>query len=128
MAADPGSRNAGGGKAAEERRLEAALKKAQESPGDDALWNEAESLAAELQRSDDVASAYAKVLSVKPPRATAGKMAQRAVRLHEEWLGADPDALIEILQLALAVDPGLDWAFERLTLILSVGQRWEELL
>jgi tetratricopeptide (TPR) repeat protein len=128
MAADPGSRNAGGGKAGEDRRLEAALKQAQESPGDDALWNEAEALAAELQRTDDVASAYAKVLKGKPSRSIAGKVAQRAIRLHEEWLGADPDALIEILERALALDPGLDWAFERLTLILSVGQRWEDLL
>ena len=128
MAADPGSRNAGGGKAGEDRRLEAALKKAQESPGDDALWNEAEALAADLQRTDDVAAAYAKVLKGKPARALAGKLAQRAVRLHEEWLGAEPDALVEILERALTVDPGLDWAFERLTLVLSVGQRWEELL
>src|SRR3954453_5951812 len=128
MAADPGSRSAGGGKAGEDRRLEAALKKAQESPGDDALWNEAETLAADLQRTEEVANAYAKVLKAKPTRATAAKLAQRAVRLHEEWLGADPDALIEVLERALAVDPGLDWAFERLTLTLSVGQRWEELL
>src|SRR5688572_27263672 len=128
MAADPGSRTAGGARAGEDDRLKAALKKAQESPGDDALWNEAETIAAELQRSEEVAAAYLKLLKGKPARAAAGKLAQRALRLHEEWLGAEPDALIEILERVLAVDPGLDWAFERLTLTLSVGQRWDELL
>jgi tetratricopeptide (TPR) repeat protein len=128
MSADPGSRNAGGAKAGEDRRLEAALKKALESPADDAAWNEAESVAADLQRTEEVAAAYLRVLKGKPSRATAGKLAQRALRLHEEWLGAEPDALIEVLERALAVDPSLDWAFERLTLTLSVGQRWEELL
>src|SRR5207247_3763912 len=83
---------------------------------------------ADLQRTEEVAAAYLELLGGKPSRALAGKLAQRALRLHEEWLGADPDALIEVLEQALAIDPGLDWAFERLTLILSVGQRWDDLL
>ena len=128
MAGDPGSRVATGARASEDDRLRAALKKAQQGPGDDAAWNEAEALAADLQRTEEVAAAYLELLGGKPSRALAGKLAQRALRLHEEWLGADPDALIEVLEQALAIDPGLDWAFERLTLILSVGQRWDDLL
>src|SRR5688572_11283130 len=120
MAGDPGARNAGGAKASEEDRLRVALRKAQES-GDDAAWNQAETIAADLQRTDEVASAYLKVLKGKPSRAVAGKVGQRALRLHEEWPGAEPDAMVEVLELVLAVDPSLDWAFERLTLTLSVG-------
>jgi tetratricopeptide (TPR) repeat protein len=115
-------------KASEDDRLRAALRKAQESPTDDAAWGEAEAVASELQRTDEVIAAYVKQLGAKPSRALAGKLAQRALRLHEEWPGAEPDALVDVLEGALAIDPGLDWAFERLTLILSLGQQWQELL
>src|SRR6185436_14792231 len=114
MAGDPGVRNASGTRAGDDDRLKAALKKASDAQTDDALWNEAETIAAEVQRSEEVAAAYLKLLKAKPTRAAAGKLAQRALRLHEEWLGAEPDALIDILERVLAVDPGLDWAFERL--------------
>src|SRR4051812_17232685 len=111
-----------------EEALRAALRRTKDTPADDAAWNEAEGIAAELGKSEDVAAVYLRLLKGKPPRALVAKLAQRAVRLHEEWLGAEPDALIGILELALTAEPGLDWAFERLTLILSAGQRWSDLL
>src|SRR4051812_30577895 len=128
MAAEPGSRSAGGPSGGEQGGLRTALKRAQENPADETAWNEAETLAAEAQRFDEVTAAYVKALRQKGARGVAAKLAQRALRVHEEWLGSDPDAMAEILELALAADPGLDWAFERLTLILSMGQRWEDLL
>src|SRR5690242_5095191 len=101
----------GGAKPTEEG-LRAALRRAKDAPADDSAWNEAEAIAGELGKPEDVAAQYLRLLKNKPPRAQAAKLAQRAVRLHEEWLGAEPDALIGILELALAADPGLDWAFE----------------
>jgi tetratricopeptide (TPR) repeat protein len=127
-AGEPGSRVAavkGGG---DDGRLRAALKKAQEAPGDEAAWNDAEAIAVDLQRSEEVAAAYLKVLKGKQPRATVARLGQRAMRLHEEWLGAEPEALVEVLELVLRADPTQEWAFQRLTLTLSVGQRWDDLL
>src|SRR5438552_18960019 len=98
MAGDPGSRVATGARASEDDRLRAALKKAQEGPGDDAAWNEAEALAADLQRTEEVAAAYLKVLTGKPSRAVAGKVAQRALRMTEERMGAAPAARIVMIE------------------------------
>ena len=43
-------------------KLKGALKKALAEPWDVEVWNEVEALAAELQRPDDVAAIYRKVL------------------------------------------------------------------
>src|SRR5256885_5440316 len=113
MGGEPGSRGAGGAKPSDEERLRAALRRAKDSPADDAAWSDAEAIAVELQRSEDVAALYLRLLKGKPPRAVAGKLAQRAVRLHEEWLRAEPQALLGLPGLALRAGPRPDWAFER---------------
>src|SRR5256885_15620111 len=105
MGGEPGSRGAGGAKPSDEERLRAALRRAKDSPADDAAWSDAEAIAVELQRAEEVAALYLRLLKAKAPRATAGKLAQRAVRLHEAWLGAEPEARIGILELALTSGP-----------------------
>ncbi|MDZ4696225.1 MAG: hypothetical protein SGI86_13850, partial [Deltaproteobacteria bacterium] len=109
-------------------RLAEALRRTEADPGDTSRWNDLEEISGELQLPESVAALFLTVL--EGPRGTelADDLGQRAVRFHEEWFGDDPAPLIELLHVLLKLDPSLDWAFERLTLLLSVGQRWPELL
>src|SRR5947207_63737 len=55
MGGEPGSRGAGGAKPSDEERLRAALRRAKDSPADDAAWSDAEAIAVELQRAEEAA-------------------------------------------------------------------------
>ncbi|MFY0540347.1 tetratricopeptide repeat protein [Nannocystis pusilla] len=46
----------------------------------------------------------------------------------EEWFPGDEAALTEVLRRVLAVQPGDGWAFQRLTGVLTLNERWSELL
>jgi tetratricopeptide (TPR) repeat protein len=49
------------------------------------------------------------------------------VRFHDEWSG-EPETLERLLRLVLRIDVGIGWAFERMTMTLTLGERWGELL
>jgi len=109
-------------------RLAEALRRTEADPGDTSRWNDLEEISGELQLPESVAALFLTVLEGPRGAELADDLGQRAVRFHEEWFGDDPASLIELLHVLLKLDPSLDWAFERLTLLLSVGQRWPELL
>lgn len=103
-------------------RLEAALKKVQGSPGSGAAWDSLEELAAELQKPDEVAELYRKLLG------RSKGIAKRALAFHEEWFGDDPDAMAGVLNRILEIEPDAEWAFKRLCVELTQAYRWDELL
>ena len=109
-------------------KLKAALAAAQAEPADAAAWDEAESLAGQLQKPDDVAAVYRKLVKpgLEPELVTS--LGQRALRFFEEWYAGETDRAVELLRQVLAADVGADWALERVTILLSVQQRWEEVL
>jgi tetratricopeptide (TPR) repeat protein len=96
---------------------------------DEGAWDQLEELAAASQRPDEVGALYREILDRKLPPDTAALVGQRAVQFHEEWFREDSPNLVAVLQRVLAIDPSAsEWAFQRLTVVFTVGERWDELL
>ncbi len=107
--------------------LASALRAASAEPSREELWDVVETAARALQRPDDVAAVYREVLVGKPAPSTVDAVGRRAVAFHDEWSG-ESDGLVSLLGLVLAADPTAHWAFERLSMLLTVGERWDTLL
>ncbi len=104
-----------------------ALLAAGHAPDDDALWDEAERVAADLGRPDEIAALYRTVMARDLEPTLGVHLGERAVRFHGEWF-EEPAPLAEVLGRVLAIDPTQTWAFDRLSMLLTVGERWAELL
>jgi len=122
-----GSRSSDSEKGSSEK-LKAALKKVEKQPAAMPAWDELEALAAETQKPDDVAAAYRKVLAPGLGPDLIGAIGQRALRFLEEWYAGETAVIVEFLDSVLQLDAGADWALERLTILRSVNQQWDELL
>ncbi len=122
-----GSRSADSEKGSSEK-LKAVLKKAKADPNDLEVWDELEAIAAETQKPDDVAAAYRKALASAPSPELATNLGQRGLRFVEDWYAGETATIVEFLDNILELDPAADWAIERLTILLSVGEQWAELL
>ncbi|HWB81061.1 MAG TPA: tetratricopeptide repeat protein [Nannocystaceae bacterium] len=91
-------------------------------------WSHAEELADALQRPDDLAAAYREVLDGQLARPVRHEVARRAVKFHDEWFGDNTDAMAQLLDRIIELDPEASWAFERLVVVLTVAERWDALL
>ena len=122
-----------------EQRLFAAVEAARMWPEVDGHWDELENLAAAAptpgkiyepgaQPPEQVAALYREVLGAELPTAVAAKIGARAVRFHDEWFGDDSSALIEVLSRVIGANPREEAALSRLTMLLAVGSRWDDLL
>jgi tetratricopeptide (TPR) repeat protein len=104
-----------------------AVAAASDAPDRPELWDAAERLAEQHDRPEDVALAYVEAVRKELPPAYALELCERAYEFVSQWfedgVGAAP-----VLLRALEIDPTADWAFRRLTMQLTVGSRWEELL
>jgi tetratricopeptide (TPR) repeat protein len=109
-------------------KLKAALAAAQAEPANATAWDEAEAMAGQLQKPDDVAAVYRKLLKPGLEPEVVTSVGQRALRFFEEWYAGETDRAVELLRQVLAADVGADWALERVTILLSVQQRWDEVL
>lgn len=98
-----------------------------EAPDDDATWDAAERLAADLGRPDEVAALYAAVMARDVDAALGVHLGERAVRFHGEWF-EDPAPLAVVLGRVIELDPTQTWAFDRLSMLLTVAERWADLL
>jgi len=109
-------------------KLKAALKKLESKPTDSQAWDEAEAAVAEVQKPDEVAAAYRKALVPGLGTEAMATLGQRGLRFLEEWYAGETAVLVDFLELVLKVDGTADWALERLTILRSVNQQWNELL
>ena len=91
------------------------------------LWDDAERVAAEEQRPDDVTAIYAHVIAQPLPRELALELCERAASFFSEW-SEDGAVVVAVLLRALSLDPLAPWAFRRLTMLLTIERRWDELL
>lgn len=107
--------------------LTSRLQEASASPHDEALWSAAEEVARAEERPDDVFAAYREALQRDLPPDVIVTLGQRAIAFHDEW-SADSDALAWLLDRVLLAAPHTDWAFERLSMLYTVGERWDALL
>src|SRR4051794_1667338 len=89
------------------------------------LWDEAERLAADEQRPDDVTAIYAHVLAEPLEPQIALAVCERAAAFLSEW-SEDGSTVIAVLVHALELDPLATWAFRRLTMLLTIERRWDE--
>ena len=118
----------GGADAEAEEQFAGALAAAEASPEDEGHWDLLEELAGELQRPDEVGAVYRKVLAGDLGGALAASIGQRAAQFHEEWFSEDSPQLAEVLTRVLEIDPTAEWALQRVTVVMTVGERWTELL
>ncbi|MBK8254771.1 MAG: tetratricopeptide repeat protein [Polyangiaceae bacterium] len=91
------------------------------------LWDEAEAAAADEQRPDDVTATYLHVLAQPLSDELKLTLCERAAAFLSEW-GEDNERVIGVLSQALAIDANASWAFRKLTMLLTIERRWDELL
>ncbi|MCA9691138.1 MAG: hypothetical protein KC636_16155 [Myxococcales bacterium] len=111
-----------------EQSFQAALQAAEKSPASDDAWDHLEELVDSLQRPEDVAELYRKMLGAGLEKSIHDHLAERAVQFHEEWFGDNPSAIARLLSEILDHDAEAHWAFDRITVILTAAERWDELL
>ncbi len=109
-------------------RLKSALAAVEASPDDLGLWDDLEEIAAKLQKPDEVGQLYRDVLGRPISLAQVTAIGPRASGFHEEWFGEDSPHLSEVLTRVLTLDPRADWALARVTVLLTVRERWNDLL
>ena len=108
--------------------LNKAIEVAVHGVDDTAAWDAVEGMAAELDSPDEVLAAYKRVLAGAMDAERAEALGQRAGRFHEEWFGQDPAGLSAILGRVLELAPRSEWAFQQLTVVLTVAEKWDDLL
>ncbi|MBM4363569.1 MAG: hypothetical protein FJ104_12885, partial [Deltaproteobacteria bacterium] len=96
-------------------------------PGDQDAWEELDEHARDTQKPDAISALYLRVLGTSLSPELADAVGQRAVAFHDEWF-EDPAHVIEVLRRVLELRPDTEWAFERLSLLLTMAERWEDLL
>ncbi|HLM72691.1 MAG TPA: hypothetical protein VK459_08365, partial [Polyangiaceae bacterium] len=107
--------------------LQEGIQKCLAEPDNEEAWDNLEELAATHQLPEAIADAYVRALRGDISADLANLLGQRAVRFHNEWF-SDNAPLITVLTRVLQIDPTIDWAFERVSLLLTVAERWDELL
>ena len=99
-----------------------------ESAADESAWSSLEDWASRAQNPDPVSTLYRRALSKHPRGSVAEMLEQRALRFHEEWFEESSDPLLDVLRHVVARDPEAEWAFQRLTVVLTSKERWADLL
>jgi tetratricopeptide (TPR) repeat protein len=107
--------------------LRQAIARVRATPGNEALWDELDEAARDADRPEEVSLVYREIIAGEHEDELLLRIGQRAVAFHEEWY-EDSSHAIEILTRLSVIEPGGDWAFERLTLLLTMGERWDDLL
>jgi len=110
------------------RAFDVVLKGLLEFPGELALWDRANVLAARAARPIDLAEAYRTALRTHSNLVTSTEieLCERAAVLHDEKLG-DSEAATPYLERILERRPGDEHAFNRLKQILTSAEKWGEL-
>lgn len=97
------------------------------APGDASAWDRAEELAREHELPEPVLNLAFELLGSDAPLEARVELGRRAADFSEEWFD-DTERVLAILRKVLEVDRSAKWAFERLSLLLTVAGRWDDLL
>lgn len=106
----------------------AALCAAENSPRSEEAWEHLEEIADKLQRPDKIAELYLKVLDRKLPKDVIARISRRAANFYKEWFNDNPEAIFNLFSRIIEIDPDAEWAFERLTVLLTEAEKWDKLL
>ncbi|MFW6049946.1 MAG: tetratricopeptide repeat protein [Myxococcota bacterium] len=116
-------------KSSQDGGFEAVAAEVRANPGLEEAWGRLEELTAETQQPEEASAIFREVLGQDLPHEVLSTVGQRAVQFHEEWFGDDSPLLVEVLSRLLEVDPSAaEDAFQRLTMMFTASERWEELL
>jgi tetratricopeptide (TPR) repeat protein len=107
--------------------LRSALSEVRAEPENGDRWAALDEAAREFDQPDEVSALYHEVLASDLGVVALLSIGERAVAFHDEWYD-DPSHNIQILKRLTSLDAGGDWAFEKLSLLLTITERWEELL
>src|SRR5436190_24290768 len=110
------------------QRFKEATAEVKHSPHAVHAWEEAESLAAELDKPDDIVALYKEALAGKVEPQVAEMIGERAGGFCDEWFGDDPSVLEKILVRVTSLAPSSDTALQRLSVIYTVAERWADAL
>ncbi|HEX4340167.1 MAG TPA: tetratricopeptide repeat protein [Polyangiaceae bacterium] len=105
----------------------AFLERVRQNPADAEAWDELDEVARKSDLPDDISRLYRETLARDLSGEVASALGRRAVAFHDEWF-EDPGFVLQILKRVLELDPRAEWAFERLSLLLTMAERWEDLL
>ncbi len=108
--------------------LTAAAAAVKHSPHAVSAWEEVESLAADLDRPDDIVALFNEVLVANVEPQVAEMIGERAGGFCDEWFGDDPKVLEKILVRVTQLAPMSDAALQRLSHIYTVAERWADVL
>lgn len=108
--------------------LEEAIAAVVHSPHAVSAWEEAEALAANLDRPDDIVGLFNTTLEFQLEPEVAEMIGARAGRFCDEWFGDDPKVLEKMLARVLELAPTSESALQRLSVIYTVAERWDDVL
>ncbi|HEY0191944.1 MAG TPA: hypothetical protein VGC42_12580, partial [Kofleriaceae bacterium] len=91
-------------------------------------WEQVEALAADLDKPDDIVALYTETLGGKIEPEVAEMIGERAGNFCDEWFGDDPAVLEKIMVRVIKLAPASDTALQRLSVIYTVAERWNDAL
>lgn len=109
-------------------RFSEAIAEVQHSPHAVSAWEEAEELAAEHDKPDDIVALYNETLAGSIEAEVAEMIGERAGKFCDEWFGDDPKILEKILSRVLQLAPSSESALQRLSVLYTVAERWDDVL
>ncbi|MEO8705178.1 MAG: hypothetical protein ABI867_34350, partial [Kofleriaceae bacterium] len=98
------------------------------SPHAVSAWEEVEGLAADLEKPDEIVALYNEALGGTVEPQVAEMIGERAGGFCDEWFGDDPMVLEKILVRVTKLAPASDSALQRLSVIYTVAERWNDAL
>ena len=107
-------------------RFKEATAEVKHSPHAVSAWVEAEGLAADLDKPDEIVALFNEVLAGKLEPEVAEMIGERASSFCDEWFGDDPKVLEKILSRVLHLAPASESALQRLSVIYTVAERWDD--
>ncbi len=109
-------------------QLQEAAKAVRQAPHAVSAWSEVESLAAQLDRPDDMVTLYGEVLGEAVQPEVAEMIGDRASAFCDEWFGDEPAIIEKLLHRVLELAPDSESALQRLSVIYTTAERWPDLL
>lgn len=107
--------------------LKEALERVSASNADLEAWEALDECCREHDRPDEAAALYTEVLDSKLDAEQLEDIGRAAADFCEEWY-EDTAPVLEMLGRVLEADPKQGWAFDRLTVLLTVAADWKALL
>lgn len=96
-------------------------------PADETSWDAVDEHAVDTDSPDPVADLYQRALLLDLSPSTRQLVGQRAVQFLEEWY-EDPSRAVSVLKQLIQRDYSNSWALEKLSLLLTLSERWDDLL